>query len=384
MTETKKRIPALRFPGFEGEWQEKRLCELCSTFKSGIGITSSKITDTGLYPVYGGNGLRGYTNNFTHDGFYILIGRQGALCGNINRSYGKTYISEHAIACQANVDSDTEWLAQRLDYMNLNRLSESSAQPGLSVEKLLRLKVSAPIISEQQKIASFLSAADNRLGLLKKKKERLEAYKRGAMQQIFSRRLRFKDPKGNNYPEWVEVKLGKHISQRSVRNKNGTITTVLSVNNKKGFVRQLDQFDGYSVASDDTANYKIVQRNDFAYNPSRINVGSIACLKDEEVGIVSPMYVVFRLDKKLDNIYLENLFQTHKIKHFIKIGCSGSVRDSLNFDVLADFDTSLPILAEQQKIADFLSAIDKKIELCDRQIADTEKFKKGLLQQMFV
>lgn len=87
-----KKIPELRFPEFVDEWKIKLLGNLCSTFKSGFGITSDNITDSGLYPVYGGNGLRGYTDRYTHDGFYILIGRQGALCGNINRACGKTYI----------------------------------------------------------------------------------------------------------------------------------------------------------------------------------------------------------------------------------------------------------------------------------------------------
>jgi len=87
-----KKIPELRFPEFDGEWEEKRLENLFSEFKSGFGITSKKISKSGNYPVYGGNGLRGYTNSFTHEGFYLLIGRQGALCGNVNRSYGKAYI----------------------------------------------------------------------------------------------------------------------------------------------------------------------------------------------------------------------------------------------------------------------------------------------------
>ena len=148
--------PKLRFSQFAGDWNEKRLEELFSEFKSGYNITSDNISDYGTYPVFGGNGIRGYVETFTHDGFYFLISRQGALCGNINRIDGKAYISEHAIACKANSTSDTEWLAQRLDYYSLNRLSESSAQPGLSVNKLLRFKLFVPSIAEQEKIASFL------------------------------------------------------------------------------------------------------------------------------------------------------------------------------------------------------------------------------------
>ena len=166
--------PKLRFPEFKDEWEEKRLGNACSTFKSGEGITSANITDSGNFPVYGGNGLRGYTNTNTHEGFYVLVGRQGALCGNINRSIGKAYISEHAIAVQANETSDTEWIAQRLDFYDLNRLSESSAQPGLAVNKLVKLKIFFPEKKEQTKIANFLTAVDEKINYLTKKKDLIE------------------------------------------------------------------------------------------------------------------------------------------------------------------------------------------------------------------
>ena len=205
----KKGVPQLRFPKFEGDWKEKRLDELFVEFKSGYGITSEQVAKHGIYPVFGGNGLRGYTDSFTHEGFYFLIGRQGALCGNINRTYGKAYISEHAIACQANESSDTEWLAQRLNYYNLNRLSESSAQPGLSVNKLLRFKLFVPSKAEQEKIASFLGAVDTRLTQLRRKHKLLQTYKRGVMQKLFSQQIRFKGDRGQPFPDWENKNLGE-------------------------------------------------------------------------------------------------------------------------------------------------------------------------------
>ncbi len=168
-----------------GDWEEKRLGEITSTFKSGDGITAKDISEVGTYPVYGGNGLRGFTQSFTHDGFYILIGRQGALCGNINRVFGKSFISEHAIAVQANQNSDTEWLAQKLELMNLNQFSESSAQPGLSVNKLLRMKISVPSLPEQTKIATFLSTLDERLAHYGRQIVLTEGWKKGLMQRMF-------------------------------------------------------------------------------------------------------------------------------------------------------------------------------------------------------
>ncbi|MEI6427941.1 MAG: restriction endonuclease subunit S [Pseudanabaena sp. ELA607] len=167
------------------DWEKKRLESIFSEFKSGYNITSDELAESGSYPVFGGNGIRGYSEKFTHEGFYFLIGRQGALCGNIHRSYGKAYISEHAIACKANDTSDTEWLAQRLDYYNLNKLSESSAQPGLAVNKLLRFKLLTPCKKEQEKIANFLTAIDQKIEAVAKQIKLTEQFKKGLLQKMF-------------------------------------------------------------------------------------------------------------------------------------------------------------------------------------------------------
>ena len=178
--------------------------------------------------------------------------------------------------------------------------------------------------------------------------------------------------------------MGEVLIHKSTKNKALQVPLVLSVSNKKGFISQNEQFDGYEVASKDLSNYKIVNRDDIAYNPSRINVGSIARLINFEKGIVSPMYVVFSLKDGLDKIFFENLYNIHRFKHLIKVGCSGSVRDSLNFDDLCDFEFKFPSIKEQQKIATYLSSIDTKIGALNNQITQTQTFKKGLLQQMFV
>ena len=167
------------------DWENKRLEAIFSEFKSGYNITSDEITESGSYPVFGGNGMRGYSEKFTHDGFYFLIGRQGALCGNIHRSYGKAYISEHAIACKANDTSDTEWLAQRLNYYNLNKISESSAQPGLAANKLLRFKLLTPSKEEQEKIADFLTAIDQKIEAISQQINLTKQFKKGLLQKIF-------------------------------------------------------------------------------------------------------------------------------------------------------------------------------------------------------
>ena len=179
----------LRFQDDHGhdfpDWEEKTLKSICSTFKSGNGITADEIQDSGTYPVYGGNGLRGYADRFTHDGEFVLIGRQGALCGNINRTSGKSYISEHAIAVAGNHLASTDWLEHQLDHMKLNRLSESSAQPGLAVNKLEKLKLLVPSLPEQTKIAGFLSALDGKIGAVGEQMRQTQAWKKGLLQQMF-------------------------------------------------------------------------------------------------------------------------------------------------------------------------------------------------------
>jgi type I restriction enzyme S subunit len=138
-----------------------------------------------MYPVYGGNGLRGYTDMYTHDGNYVLIGRQGALCGNINYITGKAYISEHAIVVGENELSNIRWLEQVLGKMNLNTYSESSAQPGLAVEKLKRIMLYAPPKGEQTGIGHFFRSLDDAITLYKRKLDKLKELKKLICKRCF-------------------------------------------------------------------------------------------------------------------------------------------------------------------------------------------------------
>ncbi len=275
-------------------------------------------------------------------------------------------------------------------YINQKlRKKISTLAKGVSISNvynsdLKTLEITLPNLSEQQKNASFLSTVDEKIQQLSSKKELLGQYKKGVMQQLFSGKVRFKDENGKAFPKWEDKRLGEYLIYKSERNEDNKVELVLSVSNKKGFITQDEQFDGYTVASKDLSNYKIVYKNDIAYNPSRINVGSIARLNNFEKGIVSPMYIVFGLKDGLDSVFFENQYATHRFKHLIKVGCSGSVRDSLNFEDLANFKFNFPSIQEQKKIANYLSKIDNKIDSVNNQISKTQTFKKGLLQQMFV
>lgn len=142
------------------EWKEYELNQICSRLSSGKGLSAKKISDNGKYPVYGGNGLRGYTETANFEGDCAIIGRQGAYCGNVRYFSGTAYMTEHAVVTCANEDNNTRYLSYLLSTMNLGRLSGQSAQPGLSVKMLGKQIVKVPPLTIQNKIVSILAALD--------------------------------------------------------------------------------------------------------------------------------------------------------------------------------------------------------------------------------
>ena len=193
-----------RLPGFEiklgrkrasigvipEDWESTTLGSVCS-MKSGESITSADIDQFSRYACYGGNGLRGFSTRFTHDGRYALIGRQGALCGNVILVEGRFFASEHAIVATASARTDARWLSLVLGEMRLNRYSESSAQPGLSVSKLLSLELAyPPNTAEQMAIAAVLFDMDAEIAALEAKVAKARALKQGMMQELLTGRIR--------------------------------------------------------------------------------------------------------------------------------------------------------------------------------------------------
>lgn len=166
------------------KWKVCRIKDLAN-LQSGTNLTSNDITETGDYPVYGGNGLRGYYSQYLIEGEYILIGRQGALCGNINYANGKFWPTEHAVVCYPKRPFESKWLGELLRAMNLGQYSLSSAQPGLAVERIKNLKMPYPPENEQRAIASFLetkcSEIDSLIALKTAKIEELKEYKKSVI-----------------------------------------------------------------------------------------------------------------------------------------------------------------------------------------------------------
>ena len=155
-------------------WEEKRIKDI-AFLQSGNSITAMDFVEDGKFPVYGGNGLRGYTNTYTNEGDYVLIGRQGALCGNINYAHGKFYASEHAVVVYPKKEEITLWLGETLRTANLNRLSMTAAQPGLAVSTLNLQFIPFPPKDERIRIAKYLdkklSEIDHQVSLLTSKRD---------------------------------------------------------------------------------------------------------------------------------------------------------------------------------------------------------------------
>ena len=137
-------------------WEARRFYQ---TFrmKSGAGITALEMNPEGEYPVYGGNGIRGAADSYTHDGEYVLVGRQGALCGNVHVASGQFWASEHALVVYPTIQLDIGWLRAVLEAMNLRQYSVATAQPGLSVDNLSLLKLPVPPHEEQEAISALIN-----------------------------------------------------------------------------------------------------------------------------------------------------------------------------------------------------------------------------------
>jgi type I restriction enzyme, S subunit len=182
--------PRLRFPEFQNawEWKPKTLVDACR-MQAGKFVAAADIKElsaAGMFPCYGGNGLRGCTETYTHDGVYPLIGRQGALCGNVKLATGMFHATEHAVVATPKRGVDVVWLYFLLDLLNLNRFATGQAQPGLSVEVLEKVPVTIPSHEpEQQRIATCLSSLDALITAETQKHEALKTHKKGLMQQLF-------------------------------------------------------------------------------------------------------------------------------------------------------------------------------------------------------
>ena len=153
-----------------------KLGDICSRLSSGKGISAKYISSEGKFPVYGGNGLRGYTEQSNFNGECAIIGRQGAFCGNVRFFSGEAYMTEHAVVVCANESHSTRYLAYLLSTMNLGCLSGQSAQPGLSIKTLAQQEIEMPSLERQKKVVSILSTLEEKIFLNERINNNLISY----------------------------------------------------------------------------------------------------------------------------------------------------------------------------------------------------------------
>ena len=370
-------VPNLRFPEFEGEWQENYVNEICNEFKSGKAIKADLILDVGTYPVFGGNGLRGYTSTYNHDGLFVLIGRQGALCGNVRSVIGKTYITEHAIAVNGNNKSDTNFLHYLFLQMDLGRFSDQSAQPGLAVNKLLKLKVITPRIDEQRKIANLLRLLDERIATQNKIIEDLKKLKFAIIDYAIGS---------------LDTNFMKFGSVYETAGEGGTPTTSNTSfydNGKIPFIKIGDLKQKYLIGNKDFITELGLQKSSAWLVPTHsilfsngATIGEITittypvCTKQGILGIVPKA-----------NIDVEFLYYFMSSSYFKKAVSRIITEGTMKTAYLKDIDNILcpiPTKEKQLEIAKVPSALNFKIDSEQSILKLLYVQKQYLLHQMFI
>ena len=385
-------VPNLRFPEFQGEWEKTKFGDIATGFDYGMNAAAKnydgvnkyiRITDideaSSTYTdkdIVSPDGI--LTDNYLVNNRDILLARTGASTGKsylYKQSDGKLYYAGFLI--RANVTThDPYFVFSQLHTHRYWRwvsiMSARSGQPGINSQEYSSFPIYTTSIEEESKIAKLLSLLDERIATQNKIIEDLKKLKSAIIEMEYGQMAK------------SISHIGDFIEQISKRNKDSAIKNVLSVSNSQGFIQQSEQFENRIVASDDTSNYKIVERNDFAFNPARINVGSIARLTTFERGIVSPMYICFRTKDILFPEYLDYYFESKQFFTEIQKRLEGSVRQCLSFDGLCNIPLCVPAIEMQQQIGKRLSALVQGIKLEIDFLELLQKQKKFLLYQMFI
>lgn len=382
-----RNVPNLRFPEFEGEWEDFLINDVCSEFKSGKNIKADSISESGEYPVYGGNGLRGYTSSYNHEGLYVLIGRQGALCGNVRSVHGKTFITEHAIAVAGNEISNTSFLHYLFVKMNLGQYSDQSAQPGLAVNKLLKIKVVLPSVSEQTKIARFLSLLDERITTQNKIIDKLQSLIKGLEDNLLDN------------PLWEKTYLRSFMQFFST---NSLSWEQLSY--EEGEIRNLHYglIHGFQTRGINSASLPMIkneavpkqyiscQVGDVAFADASEDTGEIAksveFVDTIEGNTICGLHTIHGRDIKNRTVvgFKGFAFNSRYFHNQIKRLAQGTKVFSITANNLSSCYVYLPDLETQKAIVKLLKAYEAQLIVSRKTLKQYEKQKQYLLRQMFI
>ena len=381
--ENKSNTPFLRFRGYTDAWGQERLNELVTYSSSSL--TASDALENGLYPLYDANAQIGFTNKEPIREDYITIIKDGAGVGRI-RKLKKNTLFIGTMGALVPSSSDYGFVYALLSRFDLSGSHTGSTIPHIYFKDYGKQEYLVPKLEEQAKIGSLFTGLDDLLSLHQRKLEKLQEIKKSLLQNMFPAegedrpKIRF----GGYTDAWGQERLGEMLVKNDERNKDVAFDNVESVSNKTGFTKQTEQFDDYSVASADLSNYYVIRERQFAYNPSRINVGSIAYKeKGAEIGVVSPLYISFSTKEMLDDRFLWYWFKTYSFDYQRHTLSEGGVRDTLSFDKIAQMEIKLPGLKEQQEIGRVLHSVDSLLSLHQRKLEKLQQIKKALLEQMF-
>ena len=344
--------------------------DVAQEFKSGNSLKADEIDITGDYPVYGGNGLRGYTSTYNYDGEYALIGRQGALCGNMNYSVGKAYFTEHAVVVKADENNDTRFLYYMLDTMNLGQYSDQSAQPGLAVNKLVKLENQFPTKEEQQRMGWYFSNIDHLITLHQRKQSCI---------CLMCITKSWEQRKLGDIASSFEYGLNAAAKEYDGENKYIRITDI--DDNTHEFLT--DNLTSPDIDLTGADNYKLTE-GDILFARTGASVGKSYIYRNSD-GLV--YYAGFLIRARIKEEYdAEFVFQntlTDRYNKYIAVTSQRSGQPGVNAQEYAEFEIEVPKKEEQTKIGTYFRNIDHLITLHQRKLEKLKKVKKSLLEHMF-
>jgi type I restriction enzyme S subunit len=402
-----KNSPKLRFPEFKGEWERKKLGEVAEKITDGTHDTPKPILIgvPFLTAIHIKDGYIDYNNCYyleqeVHNSIYkrcnpekddlliVNIGAGTATCA-LNTVDYEFSLKNVALVKPNRALIDGKFLAQiqrKKAKKIFTRLTSGGAQPFLSLNEIRKLQISFPSLPEQKRIASFFTALDQKIAELKQKKNLLENYKKGVMQKLFSRALRFQDENGKEHSDWEKKKLGEVLEEKNEKTKTTGQHKILS-STTKGLFNQ-DEYFTRDIASKDNSGYKILRKYQLVFSPQNLWLGNINVNMSFDIGIVSPSYKIFSFIEKYTHAQYCQYFLLlpQMMFEYEQSSVQGAsvVRRNLDLDRFLNIEIYLPCLKEQTKIANFLTALDEKINHTENQLQQTQAYKKGLLQKMFV
>lgn len=396
----------MRFPEFDGEWEKYNVSDILNTFPTNslswdnLSYKCGKIKNIHYGLIHNGfDTTCVYTTNkiipFIKDGNFPLeytllktgdliladasenrkdVGRPieiiNDICENIISGLHTIHARDESnIAVQG---FKGFYFQSKSMKSQIYRIANGSKIYGISPSNFKELHMCLPDHLEQEKIVVLLRKIETRIQTQSKIIEDYEELKSWITDQIFNREVSTK-------------KLKSLIFEVNQRNKLQLALDVLTVSNKRGFIKQSEQFEERNVASEDTSNYKIVCVDQYAYNPARINVGSIARLNNYEKGIISPMYTCFEInEEKLNPIYFDLFLKSKSFKSQLNKKLEGSVRQCLIFSGMLSMEIPLPSIQTQSVIAKRISMLDSNIKIENTYLVRLKQQKKYLLDNLFI